>query len=121
METLQTILDWMKANPWITTAIVVYVIANLAPRPDPSKMTGWQKSFWQIIDRLCVLTADKLPGTVKLLLLDTPPPKTPKEAPKAPAEEPPDDTKEDDVDVDDSSEEEAEPDADEEDDKGAPT
>jgi hypothetical protein len=120
MEQLQTVIAWMKANPWVTTAIVVYVLANLAPRPDPSKMTGWQKAFWQIIDRLCVLTHDKLPGTVKMLLLDTPPPKTPKEAPKAPAEELPDDTEED-VDVDDPPEEEVEPDSGGEDEKGAPT
>ncbi len=73
MEQLQIVLDWMKANPWVSTAIVVYVIANLAPRPDPSKMTGWQKAFWQIVDRLCVLTHDKLPGGLKLLLLDSPP------------------------------------------------
>jgi hypothetical protein len=72
MEQLQNMLDWMQANPWTTLAIIVYVIANLAPRPHPGKMKGWQKALWQIIDRLCLLTSHKVPGSLKFLLLDSP-------------------------------------------------
>jgi hypothetical protein len=72
MEQLHTVLEWAKANPWTATAIVVYVIANLAPRPHHGKMTGWQKAFWQIVDRLCVLTSHRVPGGLKFLLLDSP-------------------------------------------------
>ena len=107
MEQLQIVLDWMKANPVVTTAIVVYVIANLAPRPDPSKMTGWQRAFWLIIDRLCILTHDKLPGTLKMLLLDSPPIKRakPKKAKRVPEAEPEPES-EDEPEVDDEDEDE---------------
>lgn len=129
MEQLQTVLDWMKANPWVTTAIVVYVIANLAPRPDPKDMTGWQKAFWQIVDRLCVLTAGKLPGSLKFLLLDSPEHLAKAAEPKAKdkSEKAKDKDEDPEVDEDDDLEdtkddtspsEEAEPDGDEE--EGAP-
>jgi hypothetical protein len=84
MEQLQLMLDWMKANPWTTTAVIVYVIANLAPRPDPEKMKGWQKALWQIIDRLCVLSSHKVPGSLKFLLLDSPDQGSDGEVEKAP-------------------------------------
>jgi hypothetical protein len=126
METLQTVLEWAKANPWVATAIVVYVIANVAPRPDPGKMSGWQRAFWLIVDRLCILTHDRLPGGLKMLLLDSPAkagdkpkdetkvkPKKPKK-PEKPAEDDRDDQ-------DEPSEKEAEPDSDgDKDEKGAP-
>lgn len=84
MEQLQSMLDWMQANPWTTLAIVVYVVANLAPRPDPAKMKGWQKALWQIIDRLCLLTSHKVPGSLKFLLLDSPAHDSDGEVEKAP-------------------------------------
>jgi hypothetical protein len=106
MEQLQAMLDWMQANPWTTLAIVVYVVANLAPRPDPAKMKGWQKALWQIIDRLCLLTSHKLPGSLKLLLLDSPPHDSDGEVEKAPKV--PDETKDDDEDGEDDEDEEDE-------------
>jgi hypothetical protein len=84
MEQLHTVLEWAKANPWTTVAIIVYVVANLAPRPHHSKMKGWQRALWQIIDRLCILTSHKLPGSLKLLLLDSPPHDSDGEVEKAP-------------------------------------
>jgi hypothetical protein len=135
MEQLQIVLEWAKANPWVTTAIVVYVIANLAPRPDPSKMTGWQRAFWQIVDRLCVLTHDKLPGGLKMLLLDSPPIKPAKlkkakkvSKPAPESEDDPEPESEDEPEVDaeepeddnDDSDGEAEP-SPEDEKKGAPT
>lgn len=128
METLQIMIEWMKVNPWVTTAIVVYVIANLAPRPDPKTLTGGHKVLWQIIDRLCLLTADKLPGTLKMLLLDSPAKKAAKKAPKRapkkakPEPEPEPDAPEVELEDEnkDESDEEAEPESGD-DDKGAPT
>ena len=118
MEQLQIVLDWMKANPVVTTAIVVYVIANLAPRPDPSKMTGWQRAFWLIIDRLCILTHDKLPGTLKMLLLDSPPikPAKPKKAKKVAEPEP--ETEDEDEDDDEPEVDAEEPEDEDEDEDG---
>jgi hypothetical protein len=67
------IIAWAQANPEYAVAAVVYVIANFAPRPDHSDMSGWSRAFWQIIDRICLLTHDKAPGAFKLPLLDSPP------------------------------------------------
>ena len=72
MEHWNAVMEWAKANPWTTVAIVAYVVANLAPRPHHGKMSGFQKAFWQIVDRLCVLTSHKAPGSLKFLLLDSP-------------------------------------------------
>lgn len=96
MQQLQAVLDWMQANPWTTLAIVVYVVANLAPRPDPSQMKGWRKALWQIIDRLCLLTSHRVPGSLKFLLLDSPAHGSDGEVEKAPKV--PDETKDDDED-----------------------
>lgn len=72
MNTLQSIIEWIRANPWTTVAIVVYVLANVAPRPQHQKLTGAQKAFWLFVDRLCILTSGRLPGVLKMLLLDSP-------------------------------------------------
>jgi hypothetical protein len=97
-ETLSGMWGWIQENPEAFIAIVVYVIANFAPRPHPEKMTGWQKSFWQMIDRLCVLTHHLVPKP-KMILLDSPSPTERKrddnEAPE-PEDEPSDDGEEED-------------------------
>lgn len=69
---MNSIVSWIQENPWATFAIVVYVIANIGPRPHPGKQKGWKKVFWTIIDRLCILTVDRVPGRVKMLLMDSP-------------------------------------------------
>lgn len=63
---------WVLANPWTVVAIVVYLVVNLAPRPHPEKQTGWKKWFWLVVDRLSVLTADKVPGKLKMLFAGSP-------------------------------------------------
>lgn len=73
MENLNIMWAWIQANPIVFTAIVVYVIANLAPRPHPEKIVGWKKTFWEIIDGLCLLTAARVPGKIKWLLAGSPP------------------------------------------------
>ena len=70
---LNTIITWIQENPEMTAAIAVYIVANFAPRPHPDDLTGWPKSFWKLIDWLCVLTADRLPGKFKMLITDSPP------------------------------------------------
>ena len=72
MEKLELMWAWAQANPVVFTAIVVYVIANLMPRPHPEQMTGWKRTFWAIVDGLCVLTAAKVPGKLKWLLANSP-------------------------------------------------
>lgn len=75
---------WIQANPVATIAIVLYVIANIAPRPSPSAMVGWRKALWETIDRLCLLTAGALPGAAKALFAPSPSPReTPTDPPKA--------------------------------------
>jgi hypothetical protein len=69
---MSEMIAWAKANPELAVAIVAYLIANFWPRPDASKLTGASKAFWQILDRLCFLTATKVPGRLKLPLLDSP-------------------------------------------------
>lgn len=70
---MSELVAWAQANPEVAVAIVIYVIANFAPRPDHTQMDGLTRAFWQIIDRLCVLTHDKVPGAFKMVLLDSPP------------------------------------------------
>jgi hypothetical protein len=69
---VDSIIVWVKENPEAAAAIVIYLIANLAPRPDHSKLAGWRQKLWQIIDRLCLLTSHRVPGSLKFLLLDSP-------------------------------------------------
>lgn len=74
---LEAIYAWINANPWATTAIVVYVVLTVVPRPDPDQLTGLGRVFWVIIDRLAFLTRDRLPGRLKMVLLESPRPKPP--------------------------------------------
>jgi hypothetical protein len=59
---------WAEANRLVLLTVIVWVIANVAPRPHPDDTSGWKKTFWMVIDRLCVLTAEELPGRLKWLL-----------------------------------------------------
>lgn len=69
---MDNLIAWAKENPEVAAAIVIYLLANVAPRPDHDKLTGCRKVLWQIIDRLCVFTSHKVPGGLKFLLLDSP-------------------------------------------------
>lgn len=57
---------WLYENPVLAALIVVYLIANVAPRPHPDELVGWKKVFWTVVDRLSVLSAAALPGRLKL-------------------------------------------------------
>ena len=69
---MSNVLSWIEANPITTLAVVVWVIANFAPRPHPEDCTGSRKVFWQVMDRLCILTAKAFPGMLKLPFSDSP-------------------------------------------------
>ena len=67
-------LSWAKAHPETAAAIVLWIVANVVPRPHPEEMTGWKKSLWYLIDRLSVFTAKGLPGDLKPLFAPSPSP-----------------------------------------------
>ena len=61
----------MQTHPWMTVAIIAYLIVNIVPRPDVDSLTGYKKLVWQVLDRIAFLTSDKLPGRFKMLLTAT--------------------------------------------------
>ena len=53
---------------WSTTlAVSLYVLANVVPRPDAYAASPRWATFWKIVDRLCFLTSNALPGSLKLI------------------------------------------------------
>jgi hypothetical protein len=64
---------WLYLHWVVALAVVVWVVANVAPRPHPEQLTGWKRIFWRVVDALCVLTAAKLPGGFKLPGVASPP------------------------------------------------
>lgn len=66
------ILAWPLAHPAASAAVILWLIANVAPRPHPESMKGYQKAFWTLVDRLCVLEAESLPGSFKWLFAASP-------------------------------------------------
>jgi hypothetical protein len=63
---------WVQANPWTLVAVVAYLIVNIAPRPHPDQSVGWKATLWLVLDRICVLTADRVPGKLKLIFAASP-------------------------------------------------
>jgi len=58
---------FVAAN-WLTIlAVVLYLVANVVPRPDPSRVSPGWSVFWQIVDRLCFLSREALPGGWKAI------------------------------------------------------
>jgi hypothetical protein len=76
MEFLHNLWVWAQANPWTVVAIVVYLVVNLAPRPHPEDSVGWKAKLWMILDRISVLTAERVPGKLKLIFAASPKVKT---------------------------------------------
>ena len=72
MNILGVLWTWIVAHPIECIALAVYVLANVLPRPKPAELTGWRATLWGTIDRLCVLTAGRLPGFWKALFAATP-------------------------------------------------
>jgi len=63
---------WILAHPAVMGVVTLWVLVNLAPRPHPEDMSGYQKVFWGLVDRLAVLTAKELPGRWKWLFAASP-------------------------------------------------
>ena len=70
--TLTAIIDWVKQNPETFAAILIYILVNVAPRKHPEEQSGLAKYFWLLLDRLAVLTHEKLPGKLKLPMTASP-------------------------------------------------
>lgn len=66
------IVAWLKAN-WISiVAVAIYLLANVYPRPPVEEQSGATRKFWFIVDRLCFLTAQQVPGRLKWPLMASP-------------------------------------------------
>jgi len=61
------ILHWVAANWLMAFATFIYVVANVVPRPDPATLSPGWATLWRVVDRLCFLTRDKLPGGLKAI------------------------------------------------------
>lgn len=77
MTILFAIWSWVVTHPIVVLSVIVWVIASVAPRPHPAASTGWKKLFWLVLDRVCFLTAGKVPGALKMVLYPSPVPATP--------------------------------------------
>lgn len=64
-DVLHSWWTWAETHRMVVLAVIVWIIANVIPRPHPEDLTGWKKTFWMLVDRLCVLTAQEMPGRVK--------------------------------------------------------
>ncbi len=83
MNYLTIAWTWIVAHPIECIAIAAYVLANVLPRPSGAGLTGWRALLFGTLDRLCVLTAGRLPGVAKALFgpspaVEPPPPDPPR-------------------------------------------
>lgn len=88
---MQPIIDWATAHWQLVLIVVVYGLVNLAPRPHPEKQTGAMRILWLLLDRVSVMTAERVPGRFKMLLAASPHEEGKTESPVTdppPAEEP---------------------------------
>lgn len=72
MRAIDVVFAWIMSDPAYAIAITVWVFANVAPRPNPRKLKGAQRVLWTLVDRMCILTAERLPGRFKWLLAGSP-------------------------------------------------
>ena len=75
--------SWVVAHDAAIALLSLWLIVNVGPRPHPERLTGPAKAFWLVVDRLCVLTAERVPGQWKWLF--EPSPMGSPAAPRAPA------------------------------------
>lgn len=72
--TFQELSSWIWAHDWQIIGVLAYVLLNVGPRPHPENLTGYKRIFWLVVDRLAVLSAERVPGNWKMLLAPSPPP-----------------------------------------------
>jgi hypothetical protein len=70
---------WATGHPVVIGVALLWILVNLAPRPHPEDMSGYQKVFWGLVDRLAVLTAKELPGRWKWIFAQSPSSREPAE------------------------------------------
>lgn len=63
--------EWLIQNWFTVLSVAVYLLANVVPRPSGEQMHGPLGAFWRLLDRLCILTAKGLPGSLKAPLEST--------------------------------------------------
>jgi len=62
-----TAWDWVVRYQHVLYGCL-YVLLNVMPRPHPAELPpGPHRTFWLVIDRLCVLSAAAMPGSWKML------------------------------------------------------
>jgi hypothetical protein len=72
--------SWIVAHDWQIVSLTTYVLLNIGPRPHPDRLDGPSRIFWTIVDRLSVLSAERVPGAWKMLLAKSPVPADVEEA-----------------------------------------
>lgn len=80
----RAIADFYEAHTDLVWTIVAALVGylNVAPRPHPDRHDGWRYFFWLAVDRICVLTAEQVPGRFKWLLKPSPSPIPPESRPR---------------------------------------
>lgn len=68
---MSAFLVWLQANWMLVVAVVAYVLANVLPRPTGQEQSGARAILWRLLDFICVLTANRLPGSLKAPLTFT--------------------------------------------------
>ena len=75
---LASTVPWLQTHWFGAFVVTVWLIANFAPRPLPNEeQKPIVRLFWLVIDRLCILTAAKVPGNLKWILAASPAPVDP--------------------------------------------
>lgn len=81
MKTIAIAWEWAVRNQALLFGLL-YCVLNVLKRPHPAALPpGPWRVLWTIVDRLCVLTASRMPGSWKLLLALSPIPEEPAGAP----------------------------------------
>lgn len=63
------IVSWLGSNWIVVLALSAYIAANVLPRPSGGESKGVVRLFWVTLDLICFLTANALPGKLKMPLL----------------------------------------------------
>jgi hypothetical protein len=48
---MNSVWEFVRANPELVIALVLYVVMNVAPRPHPDDHEGWRRIVWLVLDR----------------------------------------------------------------------
>lgn len=84
---MDQLVAWLQVNWMVALAVVVYMVVNFYPRKHPDDQSGVARWFWFVLDRVSILSAEKVPGRFKMLFAASPrePAPAPNEEPDPPA------------------------------------